>query len=936
MKKLLSLLLFLPALILSAQLPSPSLSLDPYFRSNAVIQRNKPVRITGNAEPESKVTVTLEGEEDQVTQADADGRWMVEFPEQEGSHKERKLTVQETRKDGTVSVTESTVRFGDVWIVTGSVYYQTRVTSGPVIHRGGALQVRENVVIHLGAGQAAGGSDDDGAQTKTAADEKKAPVVQNPKSYWSFSIYTQSSASSPQEKPTLNASWQLVDAANPLYQFLDRIAEKENVPVAALNISRGNTTLPAFMPPSIMDTLDAELCTAILDDYERYKDKSEKELAVIKEETESGKRLEDKPVNEGEKKGWHKENFKADDWSTIYLPSFLENRGGFGQVDGAFWFQREFEIPKDFMRKIELKKSEFQFRIVHPADKLYTNAVKMDKDFLKDVKVHNAELIVHNGKATLVLKTPVFTAADFIAAYSHREEEIKQEKLRLEIEKIREKQPQGMVEVKPPSLRSTNINPFRVNRVGSSSGNHRYAHYIPHHGGSRVLNSTTPDFLIPTPEFRKTLQERGVSPVQQDVILILNGKKVDCTINPRNTWTQQAVSLQGLKEADRQKVIDEIRAAIIYARHKDNGIILRLGAADDQDITYINGKKIGSTGATMPEWWEFQRIYPVKAEDLKAGKNTIAVRVLDERQAGGLPGPYIFLENAAGEIISLHGRWKVKDEWMVDRAIVHQKLNLADLPTFSWNAQLAPLKTLRFKGMLLPGDLPERRYIETPYGYLLKQFVDGFRTEFEDENLPVVYALTPGTERYRKIRVFRNGQMIDEMIDLKQNPNYQNQSNNTKLLEGQMELLDYSNTYAIPTSGIEDADGMSAMAVRFSHLALLALGAVYEHKDIVSRGPTLIRADFGIGKVTLTFDTGGKDIRMMVKGDELLGFELTEAKGKGEYVDAQARITGENTIEVWSETMMRPSGVRYNISWCPNGNLYNTAGFPALPFQYGE
>lgn len=928
MKKIFCLLLFSFTLFLSAQqrgVVSSSPLLDPYFRSNAVIQRNSPVQITGTAEAGSKVTVSLEGEKTQETQADENGRWQVEFPEQEGSHKERKLLVQETRKDKSMYSMDSTVRFGDVWINIGNDFNQTRVVPGPAVIHGGGLRVRDNVVIRLGAGQAAGGSGNTRASTPAA--EKKEPVIQEPKEYWAFRNFTQGYASSPQRRPSSLGTWYQVQPTNPLYQFLDRISEKENVPVAVICLGFHSMSLPSLMPPSIMENLDAELCKAILDDYELYRNKDAKELAAIKEEAESGKRLPDKPVNEGEQKGWHKENFKTDDWSNIQLPSFLEHRGGFGQVDGAFWFQRIVEIPKDFLRKIEPEKSEFQIRVIHPADKLYTNEVKLDKDFLKDVKVHNAEVIIHDGKAILVQKQPVFTAADFMFVYSDAEEEKKREQERLAREKKQSEKPQGMV-VHQPGIYTPH--PFRVNRsTNSNNGTHRFYHYQQQTGS---ISSTEPDFLIPTPEFRRKQQNS----VPLNAIMILNGKVADCTLNPVNEWRNCGVTLQKIKDADRQKLIHKIRTAILYARHKESGIILRLGAADDQDITYINGKKIGSTGATIPEWWDFQRIYPIKTEDLKTGKNTITVRVLDERQAGGLPGPYIFLENAAGEIISLHGRWKVRDEWMVDRAIIHQRLNLADLPTYRWNAVIEPLKHLRFKGIVIPDDEPERRYTETPYGYLFKQLVDGFRTGFDDENLPVIYTLTPGTERYRKIRMFRQGQMVEEIVDIKENPRYQNSNNNTDLLRGQLELLDYSNTYAMPTNGIEATDGMSAPAVRYSRLAALALNEVYEHKDIVSRGPTLTRADFGIGKVTLTFDTGGSDLQMMVKGDELLGFELTESKGKGEYVDAKAKIIGRDTIEVWSETMMRPSGVRYNISWCPNGNLFNTAGFPALPFQYGE
>ncbi len=65
---------------------------------------------------------------------------------------------------------------------------------------------------------------------------------------------------------------------------------------------------------------------------------------------------------------------------------------------------------------------------------------------------------------------------------------------------------------------------------------------------------------------------------------------------------------------------------------------LVLGAVDDEDRTYVNGKLVGSiTQETNPnDYWEAPRRYTMAPGTLKAGENVIAVEVTDVRQTGGI------------------------------------------------------------------------------------------------------------------------------------------------------------------------------------------------------------------------------------------------------------------------------------------------------------
>lgn len=86
---------------------------------------------------------------------------------------------------------------------------------------------------------------------------------------------------------------------------------------------------------------------------------------------------------------------------------------------------------------------------------------------------------------------------------------------------------------------------------------------------------------------------------------------------------------------------------------------LHLGKIDDSDITYINGKEVG----TMRRKWDEERIYRIPGKVLKAGENVIAIKVIDERGRGGFlaDSSQIFLQ-LGNTPLSLSKDWHYKIE----------------------------------------------------------------------------------------------------------------------------------------------------------------------------------------------------------------------------------------------------------------------------------
>ncbi len=106
-------------------------------------------------------------------------------------------------------------------------------------------------------------------------------------------------------------------------------------------------------------------------------------------------------------------------------------------------------------------------------------------------------------------------------------------------------------------------------------------------------------------------------------------------INVPGTWEGQLASLAGFDG----KFL--YRSTVTLPPEMAEGeATLVLGAIDDEDRTYVNGKFVGSIDQqTNPnDYWSAARRYPLPAGALQKGENVIAVEVTDLRQAGGIRG----------------------------------------------------------------------------------------------------------------------------------------------------------------------------------------------------------------------------------------------------------------------------------------------------------
>jgi sialate O-acetylesterase len=109
-----------------------------------------------------------------------------------------------------------------------------------------------------------------------------------------------------------------------------------------------------------------------------------------------------------------------------------------------------------------------------------------------------------------------------------------------------------------------------------------------------------------------------------------------------------------------------------------------------------------------------------------------------------------------------------------------------------------------------------------------------------------------------------------------------------------------------------------------------ALADVYGRKMLKS-GPAFVQAKAKGSRMVLTFSEAGQGLRVR-DGDKLAEFAIAGADRQWHW--AEARITGKDRLEVWSDSVPQPQAVRYAFNNNPRDpNLTNETGLPAVPFR---
>lgn len=376
------------------------------------------------------------------------------------------------------------------------------------------------------------------------------------------------------------------------------------------------------------------------------------------------------------------------------------------------------------------------------------------------------------------------------------------------------------------------------------------------------------------------------------------------------------------------------RTVTIPAEWAGKELTLSLGAIDDCDETFFNGEKVGATGTSTPNYWSVPRVYKIPGKLVKAGANTIAVRVADMYSNGGMAGPeplfYLQLGNDKNDRIRLNGAWKYKVEFKIDtqklgtRPTPPNDLSLTQnhpyFPATLYNSMIAPWTVYPIRGVIwYQGESNAGAYEE--YMKLHPLLIQDWRNKWNNPEMPFLFIQLAAFERHSPAKpgpadFWKNRQPSD--------------SSWPKLREVQTATLAIPNTgmaVAIDVGNPFDIHPADKQTLGY-RLGKEAERICYGSKAI-SAGPLYERMTVEGNKVRLFFKNTGSGL--VARDGAPTSFAI--AGKDGNFVWADAKIDGD-TVLVWSDKVKEPVEVRYAWAGYPgNANLYNKEGFPASPFR---
>lgn len=356
------------------------------------------------------------------------------------------------------------------------------------------------------------------------------------------------------------------------------------------------------------------------------------------------------------------------------------------------------------------------------------------------------------------------------------------------------------------------------------------------------------------------------------------------------------------------------------AQARQSGV-LELGLADETDVTWVNGRTVGSLYGPGEH-----RRYAVPAGLLRAGDNHIAIHVLDTWRDGGLAGPAsaYALRLQDGQRIPLARAWRWRMASASSTPPPAPWQSAAGLSTL-YNGMIAPLGDYGLRGAIwYQGE--SNTFEAKQYAPALEALIADWRQRF---GAPLVWLTVqlagfgapptaPAESGWAELREVQRRRAPDD-------PHY-----------GLATAIDLGDRYDIHPPNKQELG---------RRLARLARERAYGEAELQSTAPEPERAWHEDGRVVLQFESGGARL-VNYGGEQPIGFELCDLAGPREGPEraagesrragrcryAQAQLDGAR-VYLHAPEVARATHVRHAWADNPVITLFDSSGVPVSPFE---
>jgi sialate O-acetylesterase len=317
-------LLTLAALLASSAIAAPTI--DPQFGDHAVIQRGKPVVLSGTANPNERLTVSFASQSKPAT-ADAHGRWQSAFPAEVAG---TPFSITVTGPSGSTAAQD--VAMGDVWLCSGQSNMEYPVRRA--LNSDGEVQNANDAGLRL----------------------MKVPqqMAEGPQRQF---------AKPPEWKPTSPDS--VKDFSASCYFMARELRASEKVPIGAIDDTWGATPVREWMDEA---SVRAGGEAALADLVELHRSKPDQAMRAFGETWAAWWRSKTGGVAGSEP--WHASDRLQ--WKAVpkltYWDEWAPEWKGF---DGAAWFRRRFTLNA----VVAAKGATLSLGVIDDMDQAWVNGV---------------------------------------------------------------------------------------------------------------------------------------------------------------------------------------------------------------------------------------------------------------------------------------------------------------------------------------------------------------------------------------------------------------------------------------------------------------------------------------------------------------------------------------------------------------------------------